>query len=375
MQIGILKEIKSTEQRVIVVPQAINALAEAGHDIFVESDAGKSSNFENVEYESAGAKILPTSEKIFQKAQLLLKVQAPQPIEYELFSPDHISFSFLLLPNNPERISALLKRNSIFFAIEMIESFDKKRPVLNVMSEIAGKHSIIQGAKYLEKSYGGKGIQVSGIRNVPPATITILGAGVAGSFAARQALALGANVNLLDEDYNKLIKIQEKGQLPNLKIFQYSNEILQKLLKDTDILIAAVLKSGYKSPVLVKKEDVKLLKPGSVIVDLSIDQGGCVETSRPTTQENPIYIQDEIVYYCVTNIPSSVPYTSSIALSTSVLPYVKQFADLGFQESIAINSELRNGLNLYRGKVVNPVIAKTQGYEYYDILELLELNI
>ena len=375
MIVGILKEIKSSEQRVLLVPKDVQQLVEAGNEVYVENGAGTYSNFDDSTYESVGAKILPTSEKIFQTAELILKVQAPMPVEYDLFLPDHISFSFLYLPTNIERLNALLKRQSIFFAAEMIKNSDNIRPILGAMSDIAGKLAINQGAKLLEFTSGGKGLLLSGTRGVSPARLTILGAGNAGSAACRYALAQGCSVNLMDSDYKKLEYFKFKVPDPRLEIFEYSRAILREVLLETDILITSVQNAEQKAPVLVRKEDVKLLNHGSVIIDLSIDQGGSVETSRPTTLENPTFIYEGIVHYCIPNLPSLVPYTSSQALSGAVLPYVQLITQLGCEEAIAIHPDIRYGLNLYRGKLVNADLAKAVNLEHYDILELLELNI
>jgi alanine dehydrogenase len=375
MNIGLLKEIKSSEQRILLTPPAVQQLVEAGNEVFVESGGGTYSNFNDTAYESAGAKILPTSEKVFKNAELILKVQAPTPIEYELYEPHHISFSFLHLSVNRERINALLKRKSVFFAAEMIENNEKSFPILRAMSEIAGKMAINQAAKYLEFTTGGKGILITGTKTVPAARITIIGAGTAGSNAAIQAVNMGCSVNLLDADYLKLLQFKEKLPATNLEIFEFSRAILREILIETDVLITAVQVPGQRAPILVKKEDVKLLHPGSIIIDLSIDQGGCVETSHATTAENPIYKYEEIVHFCVSNLPSAVPNTSSQALSNAVFPYIKPIAQLGCEEAIALNSELRSGLCLYKGKLVNKKLAEANNMERYDILELLEISI
>jgi alanine dehydrogenase len=375
MVIGLLKEIKSSEHRVLLAPNAVQHLVDAGHEVLVENGAGLFSNFEDSAYESAGAKILPISEKIYKNAQFILKVQPPMPIEYELFTPDHLGFSFLFLANNKERFNALLACASTFIAAEMIKDNSTVYPILKSMSEIGGMMAIQQAAKLLEKPAGGKGIFISGTKDVSPGRVTIIGAGNAGSSAAKHALRMGATVNLMDEQYTKLIKFQTENISPNLYLFEYSRGIMREILLETDVLITCAQISGQRAPILVKKEDVKVLEPGSIIIDLSIDQGGNVETSRPTTHENPTFIRDDIVHCCVANLPSAVPNTASRALSTVALPYVKLIAQIGCEEALALNSEIRNGLNIYRGKVVNPDLAKLHNLENYDVLELLELNI
>jgi len=376
MKIGILREIKTTENRVLLVPRDVQKLVEAGHEVFVENGAGSYSNFEDAQYESVGAQILPTSEKIFDSVELIGKVYAPLPIEYELFHDDHIIFSFLHLANNAELMKALLKLKATFFAMEMIRSADNGRYIiLEEMSKIAGRLAIIEAATYLEKTHGGKGILFGGSDIVHPTRVTILGAGNAGLAATKTALALGAHVNLVDHDFIRLDNVTKIINMHNLDRFEYSRGILRELLIETDVLIAAVLIPGQRSPVLVNKEDITLMEKGSVIIDLAIDQGGCIETSRPTTAENPTFVFKDIIHFCVTNLPSAVPNTSSNALSRTVLPYIMQLAQLGCEEATALNPELRNGLNIYNGKIVNQQLAAAHNAEAYDILELFELSI
>ncbi len=376
MKIGILREIKTTENRVLLVPRDVQKIVETGHEVYVENGAGSYSNFEDAEYESVGAHILPTSEKIFNTVELIVKVHAPQPIEYELFHDDHIIFSFLHLASNADLMKALLKLKATFFAIEMIRSAkDGRYLILEEMSKIAGRLAIIEGAKYLEKTFGGKGILFGGLQPDRPTRVTILGAGNAGIEATKTALALDAHVNLIDHDFVRLESDPEIINMNNLNRFEYSRGIMRELLTETDLLIAAVQVPGERSPVLVKKEDVRLMEKGSVIIDLAIDQGGCVETSRPSTTENPIFIFENIIHFCVTNLPSVVPNTSSNALSEAVLPYIIQLAQLGCEEATALNPELRNGLNIYNSKIVNQQLAQAHNIEAYDILELFELSI
>jgi alanine dehydrogenase len=375
MKIGVLNEIRTHENRVILIPADVKVLVQEGHEVFVEKDAGVDSNFTDADYEQAGATILPSAEKIFQNARLILKVLPPRPIDYEMYTEEHIGFCFLYIPNNPERLQRLLKCNSIFFAAEMIKTSDDYLPILAPMSEIAGKMAIIQAAILLEKPSGGKGISLFSVMGLPPATITIVGGGVAGTAAAVNGLQNGANVNLLDIDLHKLESIEKKINNKNLHIFEFSKAIFRELLAKTNVLITAILKYGYPAPILLARKELKLMQKNSIIIDLSMDQGGVVETSRPTTHESPVFVQDDIIHYCVPNMPSAVPFTSSSSLSAAVLPYIKQIATMGFEESISISSELRQGLNIYRGKIVHPQIAKVHGYEYYPILELLELSI
>jgi alanine dehydrogenase len=375
MKIGILNEIRVHENRVLLIPEDVKALVKDGNQVYVEKDAGVDSNFIDTDYEEAGATILPSSEKIFQKTNFILKVLPPRPIDYEMFTENHIAFCFLSLANNPERLQKFLKCNSIFFSAELIKTNDDVCPVLAPMSEIAGKLSIMKAAKYLQKPAGGKGISIFPIMGLLPATVTVVGAGVAGSAAASFALQNGAIVNLLDIDIHKAESLSKKLNNDNLHIFEYSKSIIKELLGNTDVLITAIKKYGQPTPLLLTRKELKIMQNKSVIIDLSIDQGGCLETSRPTMHDNPVFVQDNIIHYCVPNIPSAVPHTSSRVLSAAALPYIKQIASMGFEEAISISNELRQGLSIYRGKTVHPQIAKIHGHEYYPILELLELNI
>jgi len=375
MKIGILKEIKAAENRVMLVPDSVSELVQMGHELFVENGAGSYSSCDDADYESAGAHILPTSEKIFKTVELICKVQPPLPIEHELYQPHHTSFSFLFLNNNPELLKGLLKYNSVFFAAEMFKNSKANLPIMQSMSQIAGLMAVHEAAKYSQKTYGGKGILLFSPPGTPNAKITIIGAGIAGLTAARQSLLLGAQVNLIDIDEEKLQTFTNPNPEAELVTFEFSRGLLREVLLETDVLITAVHTPGRKTPVLVTRNDVKLLKPGSVIIDLSIEQGGCVETSRPTTPESPIYLQDDIVHYCVPNLPSAVPTTASRILSAQAVKYIKQIAQLGIEESVALNPEIRSGLTIYHGKVVNEELAEINNLEYYEALEMLELSL
>jgi alanine dehydrogenase len=376
MKIGILKEIKPSENRVILIPREVELLIADGHEIFVENGAGAYSSFDDIEYEAAGANILPTSEKIFKNAELILKIQAPMPVEQELYEEHHISFSYLFLANNSKLVNSLLKYKSVYFAAELFTNNINCRPILRSQSKLAGKLAVLEGAKYLQKTYGGKGIMFGGDPpEIPNTQVTVIGAGTAGSAAARYASALGANVNLIDIDQNKLDEFDNPNPETDLIKFEYSPELLHEVLIETDVLITAVQVPGNKAPVLVTQKDLKLLKPGTVIVDLSIDQGGCVESSRPTTPDDPVFIQDNIVHFCVPNLPSVVPDTASQLISLAAFPYIRQIAKLGCQEVIALHPEIRNGLTLFHGKVVNQELAKLNHLEYFEVLEMLELSL
>ncbi len=375
MNIGLLKEIKTTEQRVLLVPEAVKTLVESGHTIFVETGAGIDAGFSDSEYESAGAEIYPTSEKIFKLAKFIVKVLPPMPIELDLYTRDHISLSFLMISNTPDRAKSLLKRESSFFSAELIEDQNGYHPILGPMSELAAHMAFTQAGKYLEKHYGGKGIFLGKLKGLNPCKMTVIGSGTVGRTLIEKALNCGVEVFVPSKAKENLDSLSSIHNSKNLHIFNSTKKKLQSVLKITDVLISAVWQNGQKAQILVKDDDVRCMSPGSVIIDLSIDHGGSIETAHPTTHDEPIYTKHNVIHYCVPNIPSALPKTASEALSLSALPFIKNIADIGFADSLYRNSTLKSGLTFYHDKVVNKTIAQSLGYEYYNILELLELNI
>ena len=353
----------------MLIPDAIEKLVSLGNNLFVESGAGKDSGFEDKEYEGAGAQILPSSEKIFQKVELILKIQPPMPIEYELFTAKHISFSFLLPQNGVEKLNLLLKSSAIFLAADMID------PIKQAMNEITGKVVVTQAIKYLERNFGGKGILFSGACGIPGAQVSILGCGQTGISAAQQSLLLGANVNLIDDDYKNLLAFNAENSSEKLNVFEYDRGLLKTILLETDVLIVTGSGSDADSKMRVRKDDLKLLQKGSLVIDLAINKEERIETSRETSPDNPTYIHEDIVYFSVPNLPSVVPKTSSIVLSNIAVDYIRQLAQMGFQETIVSNPEFRKSLLIYHGKIVNTILTKDSTEKAYDILELLEINI
>jgi alanine dehydrogenase len=375
MNIGILRGIKFLEPRVALIPADVKKLTEAGHNVYVENGAGIMSNHDDYEYESVGAEVLPTSEKVYDVANLICKVQNPMSVEFESLASDHICISLLNLADNPDLLKALLKTNSTYIASEMIGNPERGFPIFNAMNEIAGKLAVIEAGQYLQQNYGGKGILLMGTEQTNPAQLLILGSGISAQSAAGWALLNQARVIMIDSDIDKLRQFQQGQNNKNLAIHEYSPVILRELLLEVDVLIAAKHTAGLKSPILVTQADLKLLKPGSLVIDLAIDQGGCLETSRPTTAAKPVFIQDKILHFCVSPLPAVVPHTSSAVYSALLLPYVKAIADLGCREAVAVNSDLRNGLNIYQGKLVNHDLSVNYHLQSYDILELFEMNI
>jgi alanine dehydrogenase len=369
MNIGLIKELKPFEHRLMLNPEAVSYLLEDGHQVYVESDAGKESGYEDKDFEKAGAKVVPTPEKVFEKVKLLLKVQPPMPIEYELIREDHIIFSLILPIINIDRLQALQKSHAIFFAAELIYS------VGGAMDEIAGRVAVNQAVKYLERDYGSKGILFSGTKDLPSANICIIGDSAMGLSASKQAFEFGAKVNLVGKNYQKLMELKTDYNSDDFNVFEYDRGLLNTLLLETDVLIVPAQVESKETVIKIKKKDLKILAPGSLVIDLSINHGDCVEGTRQNLHDNPLYIQDQILYFTVPELPAAVPRTSSEALSKTFIPYVRQLAKMGFDESITTNPEIRSSLYLYKGKIVNQKIAEIDGYQKYDVLELIESNI
>jgi len=375
MKIGLLKEIKPTENRVLLVPSDVQLLVQDGNKVFVESNAGINAGFENVQYESAGAEIIPTSEKLFKLSEFILKVQPPMPIEIELFTKDHLSFSFLTVANIPERATSLLKRQSKFFSLELIEDSRHHHPLLRAMSKIAAHMAITQANKYLEKQFGGRGIILSEIHGLPHPIVTVLGLGDVGKEIVEKSIYNGCKVFASDTNKFVLNKVISEYHSKNLIGFEYSSKKIQTILKKTDALFSAIHQPGLKAQNILKNEDIDCMKKGTIFIDLAIDHGGSSETSRPTTHDDPVYNRDGVLHYCVPNIPSAVPKSSSEILSKTVLPYVINIAKSGFESSMRNDEFLKKGLVFYHGKVVNKTISESLEFEFYDIVELLDLNI
>jgi alanine dehydrogenase len=369
MNIGLLKEIKSFENRIMLVPKAVQQLVESGNTIFLESGAGIDSGYDDKAYESAGATVLPSSEKVFSKSELILKIQAPMPVEYELFTEKHLCFCHLLPLNIPERLQSLLNSGATFFSGELIQTIN------SAMGEVAGRVAVVQAQKYLERVYGGKGILFSGACEIPGARVTVIGNNMSAMSATKQALLLGASVNLICEDYQNLVSFKANQNSDSLEVFEYDRGLLQNLLMETDVLIITGQNPNEKRNIHIKIDDLKVLEPGSLVIDLSLKNGDIIDSSRETKPDEPSYLHGGLVYFSVINLPSFVSNTSSNILSNLISKYIHQLTIMGFDEAIATSPELRESLVLYRGKIVNSLLAKNTESEHYDILELLELNI
>lgn len=368
MIIGVPIEIKNNENRVAVTPAGVTELVKAGHNVFVQKSAGSGSGFEDVEYVAAGAKILPTIEEVYATAEMIMKVKEPIELEYNLIREGQLLFTYFHFASSEPLTRAMIKQKAICLAYETVESADRSLPLLIPMSEVAGRMAIQQGAKYLEKPLKGKGVLLGGVPGVPPGKVLILGGGIVGTQAAKMAAGLGARVTIMDISLPRLRQLNDIMP-PNVTTIMSNQYNIQEAIKDVDLVVGAVLIPGKKAPHLITKEMLKSMRPGTVVVDVAVDQGGCIETCKPTTHENPTYIIDDVVHYCVANMPGAVPYTSTLALTNATLPYALQLANKGWKKACAENEALKKGLNIISGKVVYQAVA-----EDYDLpLEEIEL--
>jgi alanine dehydrogenase len=361
--IGIPKEIKNNEYRVAMVPSGVHALVENGHKVLVERSAGVGSSISDKEYLNAGAEIIKSAAEIFKDAEMIVKVKEPLPQEYELLREGQILFTYLHLAPAPELTKALLRQKVIGIAYETVQLDDGSLPLLTPMSEIAGKVSIQVGAYYLQKENGGSGVLLGGVPGVNAGTVAIIGGGTVGVNAAKVALGMGANVTILDSNIGRLRYLSDilEGRFTPL----YSNQTnIECSLTTADMVVGAILVPGAKAKKLVQRSMISRMRRGSVAVDVAIDQGGCFETSVPTTHAKPTYKVDGVIHYCVTNIPGAVSRTSTFALTNATSPYVMKLADLGFAEAIRKDEALRKGLNTFKGKLVSKPVAESLGLPY-----------
>ncbi|MEI8271878.1 MAG: alanine dehydrogenase [Paludibacter sp.] len=360
MKIGIPKEIKNNESRVAVTPGGARTLTQHGHEVFVETHAGDNSGFNDDQYLKAGAKILSTSAEVFGIAEMIMKVKEPIKSEYKLIRPGQLVFTYFHFASEKELTMAMMESGAICLAYETVEKEDHTLPLLIPMSEVAGRMSIQEGAKYLEKPKGGKGILLGGVPGVKPANVLVLGGGVVGTQAALMAAGLGAHVTIADISLARLRYLSEIMPA-NVDTLMSSTHNIEEMLPFTDLVIGAVLIPGAKAPHLITRDMLKLMQPGSVLVDVAIDQGGCFETSHATTHTDPVYEVDGILHYCVANIPGAVPFTSTLALTNATLPYALKLANEGWEKACNLHEDLRKGLNIVQGKIVFKAVADTFG--------------
>ena len=351
MIIGVPTEIKNNESRVSITPAGVFELRKAQHQVYVQSNAGLASGFTNTDYETAGAQILETIEKVYDIAEMIVKVKEPIEQEYSLVKEGQILFTYFHFASSQPLTEAMLASKAVCIAYETVQEEDGSLPLLTPMSEIAGRMATQQGAKFLEKPIKGKGILLGGVPGVQPGKVVVIGAGVVGVQAAKMAAGLGASVVVLDIDMKKLRYVNDV--MPPHVVTEFSNEYkIRKHIKNADLIIGAVLVKGAKAPKLIKRDMLKEMQHGTVMVDVAVDQGGCFETTKPTTHEDPTYIIDEVVHYCVTNMPGAVPYTSTLALTNVTFPYVKTLADLGWEKACEKDPRLHKGLNIVNGDLV-----------------------
>jgi alanine dehydrogenase len=363
MVIGVAKEIKDHETRVGLVPSGVLALREAGHEVLVEARAGEGSSISDEEYAHAGARIAESAAEVWSKADLVAKVKEPQPAEYACFRPGLVLFTYLHLAPLPELTNRLLESKVSGVAYETIREADGSLPLLTPMSEVAGRMSVQVGAQYLEKPNGGRGILLGGVPGVAPANAVILGGGVVGTNAAKMALGLGAHVTIIDRNLNRLRDLDDifNGQVVTLA----SNALtIRENLKTADLVVGAVLIPGASAPKLVKREMIAGMRRGAVVVDVAIDQGGCLETAHATTHTDPTYLVDGVVHYCVSNMPAAVPHTSTFALTNATFPYLLELANHGLEAACERHAALREGVNTYKGFVTHRGVAGSQGRQW-----------
>lgn len=357
MKIGIPREIKDKEYRVAITPSGVQALTSRGHEVVIEANAGVDSTFMDEDYEEVGAKILATAQEIFDQADMILKVKEPQQSECKMLREGQIIFTYLHLAADRALTQALIDSKCTAIAYETIQGANGSLPLLTPMSEIAGRMSVQIGAQYLEKRNGGRGVLLGGVSGVPSANVVIIGAGVTGTQAAKVALGMGAFVTILDRNIDRLRYLDDilKGRFETV-----ASDIgsVSRSVAFADLLIGSVLVPGAKTPTLVSEEMVKTMREGSVIVDISVDQGGCVETIRPTSHSEPIYVQHGVIHYGVTNMPGAVPRTSTYALTNATLPYVLELAEKGYERAIEENHLLSYGLNIDKGEIMYAVVAE-----------------
>ncbi|KZE35181.1 alanine dehydrogenase [Crenobacter luteus] len=367
MEIGVPKEIKNHEYRVGLTPSGVRELVAHGHKVLVQAHAGQAIGFSDEQYLEAGASILPDAESVFARAELVIKVKEPQPVECRMLRPGQVLFTYLHLAPDPGQAALLVESGAVAIAYETVTDERGGLPLLAPMSEVAGRMAIQAGAHALEKAQGGRGVLLSGVPGVPPARVVVLGGGVVGLNAARTAMGLGADVTILDKSLPRLREIDNLFG-GHIKTLFSSQSHIEAAIRDADLVVGAVLVPGAAAPRLVSRSMLKSMPPGAVLVDVAIDQGGCFETSRPTTHQNPTYVVDGIVHYCVANMPGGVARTATQALTHATLPYALALADQGWRAALMANPHLRNGLNVCRGRMTHPAVAEALGLPYVEPL-------
>lgn len=366
MVIAVPTEIKTNENRVALTPAGALELVKRGHQVYIQNGAGLHSGFEDSEYVEAGAKMLPNAKACFDIADMIMKVKEPIESEYNLIREGQLVFTYFHFASYEPLTKAMIKSKAICLAYETVELPDRSLPLLIPMSEVAGRMAVQEGAKYLEKPMGGRGILLGGIPGVQPAKVLVIGGGIVGTQAAKMAAGLGAQVTILDVNLNRLRYLADV--MPANVTTMFSNEMnIRKLIRNSDLIVGAVLIPGAKAPHLITKDMLKDMRPGTVLVDVAVDQGGCFETTKPTTHDDPIYVIDDVVHYCVANMPGAVPYTSTIGLTNATLPFAIQLANKGWKNACRENNALKLGLNIIDGHVVYEGVAEAFGLAYVNV--------
>ena len=367
MIIGVPKEIKNNENRVGMTPSGVQEMTKHGHVVYVQASAGMNSGFSDDAYTAAGAKILPTIEDVYATAEMIVKVKEPIACEYKLVREGQLLFTYFHFASSEPLTKAMIESGAVCCAYETVERKDRSLPLLIPMSEVAGRMATQEGCYFLERPRGGKGKLMGGVPGVKPAKVLVIGGGVVGTASARTAAGMGADVTICDVSLPRLAYLSDV--MPkNVKTLMSSEYNIREELKSADLVVGSVLIPGAKAPKLVTRDMLALMEPGSVLVDVAIDQGGCFETSHPTTHEEPTYYVDGILHYCVANIPGAVPYTSTLALTNATLPYALQLANKGWRKACADNEELRKGLNVVEGKVVYKEVAEAWDLPYEELV-------
>ncbi len=366
MIIGVPKEIKNNENRVALTPAGVKEFYKRGHEVYIQDNAGFDSGFPNDDYKSAGAKVLSTIEDVYGIAEMIIKVKEPIESEYPLIKEDQLLFTYFHFASYRPLTEAMIESKAVCLAYETVEKADRSLPLLVPMSEVAGRMAVQEGAKYLEKPMKGRGILLGGVPGVNPAKVLILGGGIVGTQSAKMAAGLGADVTIMDVSLPRLRYLSDimPANVSTLMSNEYN---IRELIPHQDLIVGAVLIPGAKAPHLVTKDMLKDMKAGAVLVDVAVDQGGCIETCKPTTHENPTYIIDDVIHYCVANMPGAVPYTSTVALTNATLPYGLELADKGWKKACKENKELKLGLNVVKGEVVYQAVGEAFDLPYTEV--------
>lgn len=370
MIIGVPKEIKNNENRIALTPAGAAELVNHGHKVYVQTGGGEGSGFLDDDYIAAGANMLPTIEDVYQVAEMIVKVKEPIEPEYKLIKKGQILYTYFHFASSEELTKAMLENGSICLAYETVELADRSLPLLVPMSEVAGRMSVQEGAKFLEKTFGGYGVLLGGVPGVPPAKVLIIGGGIVGTEAAKMAAGLGADVTLMDVSLKRL-RYLDDIMPANVKTSMSNDYNIRDMVQTHDLIIGAVLIPGAKAPRLVTRDMLKTMRPGTVMVDVAVDQGGCFETTKPTTHADPTFTIDDVIHYCVANMPGAVPRTSTIALTNATLPYALQIAEKGWKKACIDSLPLRKGLNVVDGKVVYKGVAEAFDLPYIEVEKVL----